>query len=219
MGREELVERGLFQQTFVQGGSNPGYPVLQAYGRAVADAFCFVARGLANDFKVWPEACLGPAGCGCGLGSRWHSFAPDSDFRRGVRKTMKLVRSDSPEVATLVASAGARVSRRFSAFVYGCFLNVLILLIAIAVSLIVSVRAAAWFGVSVFLAWNVYVLWLLKTSRRNWVIAACADRVCIRLASIFRKSSCSKFQKSLRYRCELSKCFCMDQSPNLLNGW
>jgi hypothetical protein len=27
----------------------------------------------------------------------------------------------------------------------------------------------------------VYVLWLLKTPRRNWVIAACADRVCIRV--------------------------------------
>lgn len=93
---------------------------------------------------------------------------------------MKLIRSDSPEVATIVASAGARASRRFSAFVYGCFLNVLILLIAIAVSLIVSARAAAWFGASTFLAWNVYVLWLLKFSSRTWVIAAYADRVCIR---------------------------------------
>ena len=94
---------------------------------------------------------------------------------------MKLVRSDTPEVTRCIDSAGARASRRFPAFVYGCSLNALILLIAIAVSLIVSVRAAAWFGVPVFLAWNVYVLWLLKSSRRNWVIAACADRVCIRL--------------------------------------
>ena len=96
---------------------------------------------------------------------------------------MKLVRSDTPEVTRCIDSAGARTNRRLPAFVYGCSLNVLILLIAIAVSLIVSVRAAAWFGVPVFLAWNVYVLWLLKSSRRNWVIAVCADRVCIRLGT------------------------------------
>jgi hypothetical protein len=54
-------------------------------------------------------------------------------------------------------------------------------LVAIAVSLTVSVRAAAWFGVPVFLAWNVYLLWLLKFSNRRWVIAARADRVCVRL--------------------------------------
>ena len=94
---------------------------------------------------------------------------------------MELVRSDAPEVTRCIDSAGAQASRRLPAFVYGCSLNALILLIAIAVSLIVSVRAAAWFGVPVFLAWNVYVLWLLKTPRRNWVIAACADRVCIRV--------------------------------------
>jgi hypothetical protein len=93
---------------------------------------------------------------------------------------MKLVRSDTPEVVRCIASGGARASRHFPAFVYGCSLNVLILLIAIAVSLIVSVRAAAWFGVSAFLAWNMYVLWLLKFSSRTWVIAACTDRVCIR---------------------------------------
>jgi hypothetical protein len=94
---------------------------------------------------------------------------------------MKLVRSDTPEVARCIASAGARASRRLPAFVYGCSLNALILLIAVAVSFIVSVRAAAWFGVPVLLAWNVCVLWWTKAPRRNCVIAACADRVYIRL--------------------------------------
>ena len=94
---------------------------------------------------------------------------------------MKLVRSDSPDVALSITSAGARASRYLPAFVYGCSLNALVLLIAIAVSLIVSVRAAAWFGVPVFLAWNVYVIWLLKSSRRNWCVAVCAERVYVRL--------------------------------------
>jgi hypothetical protein len=94
---------------------------------------------------------------------------------------MKLLRSDSPEVARCIASASVRASWRFPALVYGCFPNVLILLIALTISLIVSVRAAGWFGVPIFLVWNVYVLWLLKSSRRNWVIAVCPDRVCIRL--------------------------------------
>ena len=94
---------------------------------------------------------------------------------------MKFVRSDSPEVTRIIASARVRASRRFPAFIYGCVLNALILLIAIAVSLVVSVRAAAWFGVPALVAWNVYVLWSLKFSSRRWVIAACADRVYVRL--------------------------------------
>ena len=94
---------------------------------------------------------------------------------------MKFVRSDTPEVVRGSTSTRVRASRRFPAFIYGCPLNALILLIAIAVSLIVSVRAAAWFGVPVFLAWNVYVLWLLKFSSSRWVIAASAERVYVRL--------------------------------------
>ncbi len=94
---------------------------------------------------------------------------------------MKFVRSDAPEVARSLASAGVRADRRFPIFPYGFPLNALILLIAIAVSLLVSVRAAACFGVPALVAWNVYVLWLLKFSSRHWVIAACADDVYVRL--------------------------------------
>jgi hypothetical protein len=94
---------------------------------------------------------------------------------------MNFVRSDTPEVVRGIDSASVRANRRFPAFIYGCSLTILILLIAIAVSLIISVRAAAWFGVPVFLAENVYLLWLTKASRRNWVIAASAERVYVRL--------------------------------------
>jgi RHS repeat-associated protein len=60
MGREELVERGLFEQTFVQGGTNPGYPALQAYGRVVVEAFCFIVKRLAT--AVWAPGLPGPGG-------------------------------------------------------------------------------------------------------------------------------------------------------------
>jgi len=98
-----------------------------------------------------------------------------------LKKAMKVVRSDTPEVARCIALGRARASRHWPALVYGCFPNVLILLIALTVSFSISVRAAAWLGVPVFLAWNVYVLWCTKSSRRNWVIAGCTDRVYIRL--------------------------------------
>jgi len=94
---------------------------------------------------------------------------------------MELVRSDTPQVSRCITSAGARASRRWPALVYGCFPNVLILLIALTVSLSISVPAAAGLGVPVFLAWNVYVLLCTKSSRRNWVIASCAERVYVRL--------------------------------------
>lgn len=94
---------------------------------------------------------------------------------------MRFVRSDTPEVSSSVASASVRASRRFPAFFPGFTLNALILLIAVAVSHFVSLRAAALLGVPVFLAWNGYVLWSLKFSSRRWVIAACDGRVYLRL--------------------------------------
>jgi len=75
---------------------------------------------------------------------------------------MKLVRSDSPEVVPNIASAGAWLAE-LGHIGYGCFPNVVILLIALTVSLSDSVRAAAWLGVPVFLAWNGYVLWHTKS--------------------------------------------------------
>src|SRR6266498_3449963 len=94
---------------------------------------------------------------------------------------MELVRPDTPEVTRCIASANVLASRHWPALVYGSFPNALILLIAFTMSLSISVRAAVWLGVPVFCAWNVYVIWLTKSSRRNWAIAGCRDRVCIRL--------------------------------------
>jgi hypothetical protein len=58
---------------------------------------------------------------------------------------------------------------------------VLGLLIALAVGLIVSARAAVWVGVPVFLALNGYVFWRGRSPRLNWAIAGSADRVLVRL--------------------------------------
>ncbi len=94
---------------------------------------------------------------------------------------MKLVRSDTPEVARCIDSASVRASRHWPAFYYGFPLNLLIVLIAAALSFMAPTRSAAWFGASMFLAWNVHLLWFAKFSRRNWVLAVRADRVYIRL--------------------------------------
>jgi hypothetical protein len=94
---------------------------------------------------------------------------------------MKLVRSDTPEVARRIDSANVRASRRWPAFYYGFPFDLIILLIAAVLSFIVPVRSAAWFVAFIFLAWNVYLLWFAKSSRRNWVLAVCADRVYVRL--------------------------------------
>lgn len=61
------------------------------------------------------------------------------------------------------------------------FANVPGLLIVLIVSLTVSVRAAAWLSVPVFLALNGYMLWRGRSPRLNWIIAGCAERVCVRL--------------------------------------
>jgi hypothetical protein len=94
---------------------------------------------------------------------------------------MKLVRSDSPEVTQSIASARAWASRNWATLGFACAANVLAFLIAFTVSLSVSVRAAAWLGVPVFLALNGYVLWRAKASHRRWVIVGCADRLYLRL--------------------------------------
>src|ERR1035441_4257959 len=96
---------------------------------------------------------------------------------------MKLVRSDSPEVATIVASAGALACLVWSALTLACIACVLSLLIALAVSLIVSTRAAVWLGMPVFLVLNVFLLWRGRSSRLNWVVAGCAEEVFVWLFS------------------------------------
>ena len=64
---------------------------------------------------------------------------------------------------------------------YGLPFILTILLLFIVLSLLVSVRSAAWLGMFFFLTWNAYVLWLTKSSRRNWCAAVYAGRVYLRL--------------------------------------
>jgi hypothetical protein len=93
---------------------------------------------------------------------------------------MKLVRSDSPEVAHCIASTRALVCwGSLSTLVW--IASAEGLLIVLIVGLIVSVRAAAWLAVPVVLALNGYLLWRGRSPRLNWVLAGCAERVYVRL--------------------------------------
>ena len=93
---------------------------------------------------------------------------------------MKLVRSDSPEVAQTVTSTKA-LACWGSLSTLVCIASALGLLIALIASLVVSVRASAWLGVPVVLALNGYLLWRGRSPRLNWVLAGYAERVCVRL--------------------------------------
>lgn len=94
---------------------------------------------------------------------------------------MRLVRSDSPEVIQFVRSARTLVCWGWSALALVCVASVPGLLIALLVGLIVSMRAAVWVGVPIILGWDLYILWRGRSRRRNWVLAACDDRVYVRL--------------------------------------
>lgn len=94
---------------------------------------------------------------------------------------MKLVGSDSPEVAHSIASTRALACWGWSALALACIASVLGLLIALVMSLYVSVRVAAWLSVPVVIALNVYLLWRGRSPRLNWVLAGCAERVYVRL--------------------------------------
>ncbi len=94
---------------------------------------------------------------------------------------MKIVRSDSLEVARSIATAGAWASRNWYTLGFACAANVLALLITLAVGLGSSVRTAAWTSVPIFLALNGYVLWRAQAAHRRWVAAGCADRLYVRL--------------------------------------
>jgi hypothetical protein len=93
---------------------------------------------------------------------------------------MKLLRSDAPEVVKAVALAPAWASRSLPAWNYSVGPNGLILLLALAADLMVSKRAALQFLVPALLFWNLYVLWLKKSHRRNWCVAVCAERIYVR---------------------------------------
>jgi hypothetical protein len=94
---------------------------------------------------------------------------------------MKLVRSNSQEIVQSIATTGAWASRDWHTLGFACAANVLALFIVIAVSIGVTVRAAAWLSVPVLFALNGYVLWRAQTSHRRWVVVGCADRVYVRL--------------------------------------
>jgi hypothetical protein len=100
---------------------------------------------------------------------------------------MKLVRSDSPEVARCIASTRTRVSRYLPVFLLGLLPNLVILSIAL-VSLIISVRVATWISLPAFLAWNAWVFWRARSPRLSWVIKAGPERVYIRLFVGFGKA-------------------------------
>lgn len=94
---------------------------------------------------------------------------------------MKLIRSDSPELARSIASSATRASRKPGTIFLGSIANILGLLIALTVGRIVSAQAAIVICVPVFLGLNGYVLWRAISSRWRWVIAGCDKRVYIRL--------------------------------------
>jgi hypothetical protein len=103
---------------------------------------------------------------------------------KDVIKTMKLIRSDSPEVVNSIASTRTLACWGWSApaLVYTvCIASAPGLLIALIAYLTISVRAAVWLGVPVVLVLNGYLFWRGWSPRLNWVIAGCADRVLVRL--------------------------------------
>jgi hypothetical protein len=61
------------------------------------------------------------------------------------------------------------------------------MLIALSLSLTISVRTAAWLSIPVFLALNGYVVWRAVSARYQWLIAGCAEQVYIRLFAWLRK--------------------------------
>lgn len=94
---------------------------------------------------------------------------------------MKPLRSESREVAHCIASGGVLAYWGWSATALASLASVLSLSIVLLLSLILSLRSAVWLGLPVFLALNAYILWRARSPRLNWVVAACADRVYIRL--------------------------------------
>lgn len=94
---------------------------------------------------------------------------------------MEFVRSDTPDVARRIASAGAWASRNWHTLGFAGVANVLALLIALVLSVGVSVRAAASLSVLILLALNGYLVWRAQAAHRRWVAVGRADRLYIRL--------------------------------------
>src|SRR5690348_3774067 len=100
---------------------------------------------------------------------------------------MKLVRSDSPEVADSIASARTVLKRHLPILQLGLLPNLGIVALTL-IGLIVSGQAAAWVSIPMFLAWNAWVIWRARSPRLSWVIKTHADRIFIRLWAGFGKA-------------------------------
>jgi hypothetical protein len=94
---------------------------------------------------------------------------------------MKLISSDSAEVSDSIASTRVRACWGWSLPTFVWIGSLPGLVIALIASLIVSVRTGIWLGVPTVLGLNGYLLWRGRSAHLNWVTAACADRVFVRL--------------------------------------
>jgi hypothetical protein len=94
---------------------------------------------------------------------------------------MKLVRYDSPEVTRTLASTEVRACWGWSALALVAIASVMGLLIVLVMSFIASVHAAVWLSAPIVLALNALLLWRGRSPRLNWVLAADANRVYVRL--------------------------------------
>jgi hypothetical protein len=94
---------------------------------------------------------------------------------------MRVVQSDSPEVARCIESAGARASRYLPVIPEDLSPGLILLLLTLAAGVTISARAALQFGGPALFVWSLYLLWLKRSPRRNWCVAACAGRIFIRL--------------------------------------
>jgi len=140
---------------------------------------------------------------------------------------MKLVRFDSREMARSITPSAALACWGWIAgpLMYASFVA---LLLAVAFSFI-SVRAAIWLGVPVFLALNGYMFWRAGSPRLDGAVAGCADRVFVRLFLLRGKKRNDLREPDVLVleAPEIASmsvkvvevCFCMDPSRRLLNGW
>jgi hypothetical protein len=94
---------------------------------------------------------------------------------------MKLTRLDSPEAARCIASTRVLACWGWSARTLVTLASLPSLVITIVIGLLISARAAAWIGIPVFLLSNVFWLWRGRSSRLNWVVAGCAEKLIVRL--------------------------------------
>lgn len=94
---------------------------------------------------------------------------------------MKLINLDSPEVITCLDSTRALACWVWSPRALVILASLPSLVIAIAVGLLMSAQAGAWIGIPVFLLSGAFLLWRGRSSRLNWVVAGCADKLLVRL--------------------------------------